>query len=203
MLWHGEVKFNNSITKFGLLDSFHILFFSSDAMDTATAEKYRRRIGVWRCATILLFAAISITLVAFTAFLIIKDRQLGDVSESSIPCPPQGGGLLTSSDPESPSPFHDITLVEYQRLFAFLQTVRDLNLSPPSKAAVNTSNIFMVDLILPPKSKVIQYLDKGGQQPSREARVIVFRGDKEVPLVEEYVCLVRQMHKILTQELIL
>ncbi|PVD19730.1 hypothetical protein C0Q70_20221 [Pomacea canaliculata] len=44
----------------------------------------------------------------------------------------------------------------------------------------------MSDLLVPPKSDVLKFLDGSGPQPPREARVLIFRGDKAPPVVEEY-----------------
>ncbi|KAK7496907.1 hypothetical protein BaRGS_00011887 [Batillaria attramentaria] len=154
-------------------------------MDTA-AEKYRRRIGAWRCTAILAICAFLITLIALVAIVVVKDRRLGEMGKTSLPCPLKKGGLLTSDEPVSPDPFHDITVEEYNRLLRYLLTVKEVNLSPGDRADVNTSNIFMVDLLLPPKQEVLNYLDKSGVQPARYARVVIYRGDKDPPLVEEY-----------------
>ncbi|XP_076443736.1 putative amine oxidase [copper-containing] isoform X2 [Babylonia areolata] len=44
----------------------------------------------------------------------------------------------------------------------------------------------MMDLLLPPKQRVLSFLDSQRPQPAREARVMIFRGDKMPPVVEEY-----------------
>lgn len=154
-------------------------------MDSGS-EKYRRRIGFWRTTAFLSLGGFVVTLLALVVIVIVKDRQLGNMNGSSLPCPPPVGGLLTSGDPESPDPFHDITIEEYRRLYDYLRNVKDLNLAPPERAAVNTSNVFMVDLLLPPKKDVLDFLDRSKVQPSREARVVIFRGDLPTPQVEEY-----------------
>ncbi|KAK7496909.1 hypothetical protein BaRGS_00011889 [Batillaria attramentaria] len=149
-----------------------------------SVERHRRSIGFWRCIAVLAIAAFAILLVLHAVTVMDKNRQLADTTNDFFPCPPKDGGLLTSGDPKSPGPFHDITVEEYNRLYRYLMGLKELNLAPPDRAAVNTSNIFMVDLLLPPKQDVLNYLDKSGDQPAREARVVIFRGEKSV--VEEY-----------------
>ena len=105
--------------------------------------------------------------------------------DDALPCPPQKGGLLTSGDPDSPGPFHDLTLAEYRSLYTFLMQQTELNLAPPETAGVESSSIFMVDLLMPAKRDTLAFLDNQGPQPAREARVVVFRGDKSPPVVEE------------------
>lgn len=123
--------------------------------------------------------------VAFIATVVIKNKELEESAGSALPCPSQDGGLLTSGDPSEPSPFHDLTIAEYRRLHEFLAKQTDINLAPADTAAVNTSNIFIVDLLIPAKQQVLSFLDNQGTQPAREARVMVFRGDKPTPVVEE------------------
>ena len=105
--------------------------------------------------------------------------------QSSFPCPQASGGLMTSGDPDNPSPFHDLTVAEYSRLYDFLSKQPQLNLPPPERTMINTSSLFIVDLLMPPKQDVLSFLDNQGTQPAREARVMILRGDKTPPVVEE------------------
>ncbi|PVD19728.1 hypothetical protein C0Q70_20219 [Pomacea canaliculata] len=123
---------------------------------------------------------------ALVAVVLVKNKEIHARTLMSTPCQRQDGGLLTSGDPKSPSPFHDITTAEYSKLFSYLRSVPELSLADPCRAGVNTSNIFMADLLLPPKRDVLKFLDGSGPQPPREARVLIFRGDKAPPVVEEY-----------------
>lgn len=150
-----------------------------------SAEKYRRRIGFWRCTTAVLVVALLAVVAALVAVVLMKNKEIQARTLMSQPCPPQDGGLLTSGDPESPSPFHDITSEEYSKLFSYLRSVPKLSLADPSRAGINTSNIFMSDLLVPPKRDVLKFLDGSEPQPPREARVLIFRGDKAPPVVEE------------------
>ena len=126
-----------------------------------------------------------VLLVALVVIVVVKNKELDEMNGSALPCPADTGGLRTSGDPDNPSPFHDLTLAEYARLYDFLRKQQKLNLTTPEKAMVNTSNIFIVDLLMPPKQDVLSFLDNRGRQPEREARVMIFRGDKTPPLVEE------------------
>ncbi|KAL8606744.1 hypothetical protein ACOMHN_018778 [Nucella lapillus] len=143
--------------------------------------KYRRQMGCLRCVAA---CAVVAFLITFVALLVIVSKKGGD--EHSIPCPASTGGLLTSGDPHNPSPFHDLTMAEFYRVYTFLMQEKKLNLTDPTKSEISTSNIFMMDLLLPPKQRVLSFLDGQGPQPAREARVMVFRGDKRPPVVEEY-----------------
>lgn len=136
---------------------------------------------------VIVIISLLIALIALIAVLIVRDRQLEDMAARYIPCPPEGGDVFVPDDPDPPSPFHDITWKEYERLYSYLTSAKDLNLKSGNLAGVNTSHIFAVDLLLPPKSAVLKFLSGAGVQPGREARVMIFRGDLSTPVVEELV----------------
>jgi hypothetical protein len=146
------------------------------------------RLALWRGLTLTL-TLVCLALAAVLGVTLYRQKMAQTQSKgayTSIPCPtPQDGGLLTSGQPLSPSPFHELTLSEYRRLMTFLRQQPHLNLSAPDHATISTSNVFMVDLMMPNKQKTLDFLDKQGPQPPREARVVVYRGDKSVPVVEE------------------
>nr|QIQ54698.1 capsule gland specific secretory protein [Reishia bronni] len=131
-----------------------------------------------RCLPPPHFVTLSLFLLAFH----FKEIHTG----KKIRCPPEGGGLVTSGDPALPGPFHDVTRDELSRVYNFLRQRGDLNLGLQREATVADSSIFCVDLFLPTKQKVLEFLDRGGPQPKREAYVMIFRGDKAEPVVEEY-----------------
>ena len=64
---------------------------------------------------------------------------------------------------------------------------QNLNLVPTSDIGVDKSYIFKIELQVPNKEQTLNYLDKDGNQPDREAAVTIFRGDMTVPQVQEYV----------------
>ena len=155
-------------------------------------DKAERRAYAWRCWTVSLGALCVALVIAVIIAAVVATRgestravDTEQIIGSSFPCPAQNGGLMTSGDPDSPSPFHDLTMAEYARLYDFLRKQPKLNLAPPDRAEVNSSSIFIVDLLTPPKLDVLSFLDNKGQQPPRQARVMLFRGDKTPPLVEE------------------
>ncbi|CAH2281643.1 amiloride-sensitive amine oxidase [copper-containing] [Pelobates cultripes] len=49
------------------------------------------------------------------------------------------------------------------------------------------NSIFMIELNMPKKRKVLSFLDNGGPKPLREARVVIFFGDQTHPNVTEYI----------------
>ena len=90
------------------------------------------------------------------------------------------------SEPESPDVFHDLTRDEITAVRRYLEST--INLVKPEDAGLGDANIYTMWLEMPNKTSVLNYLDRGARQPDRMARVMVFRGDKTPPVVEEVVC---------------
>ncbi|CAG5131620.1 unnamed protein product [Candidula unifasciata] len=96
--------------------------------------------------------------------------------------------VIDVSEPTNPSTFASLTTLELKAIRAYVQNDPNIKVSKPENATIVTSYLFSADLLLPPKADVLKFLDKNGRQPTRRARVVVFRGDKQPPVVEEYVC---------------
>ncbi|XP_033749428.1 putative amine oxidase [copper-containing] [Pecten maximus] len=145
-------------------------------------EKYRRSIGRWRLlAFVLLLCALGL-LVGIIIISFVKNRQLED---QKMPyC--SGKEDINLEQPDDPSVFHDLTAVEIGGLMEYLHSQKSLNLVEPSKARVNNSYLYLAEIYVPAKVKVLNYLDNNGVKPEREAIVTIFRGDKRPPVVEEY-----------------
>jgi diamine oxidase len=69
----------------------------------------------------------------------------------------------------------------------FLHSRKELDLVKEDEMKVNSSYVYLSELHLPNKQSVLDYLDKKGQKPAREAHVILFRGDKKTPDIEEII----------------
>ena len=64
---------------------------------------------------------------------------------------------------------------ELKGVVTFLERQSELNLVPATKATVNSSFIYYIDVLPPEKAAALEYLDKGGPKPERKARVIIMR----------------------------
>ncbi|CAG5132710.1 unnamed protein product [Candidula unifasciata] len=73
-----------------------------------------------------------------------------------------------------------------KRVRKFLEA--DIGVVKPEVANLTDPHIFTMDLELPKKADVLAYLDHNASAPHRKARIIVFRGDLEPPVVEERLC---------------
>jgi len=142
-------------------------------------------------------------MVGFTAFLLIS---VGLLCAQADPIPPNqtdtdtnkwfpecgatnpNGNTIDQTEPERPGPFHDLTEKELRKLREFLEKDPKIRAVKSSNATLDSSYIFTAQLFAPKKDEVLNHLDKGGPQPPRQAHVIMFRGDRDIPVVEECVC---------------
>ncbi|XP_069138612.1 putative amine oxidase [copper-containing] isoform X1 [Argopecten irradians] len=153
-----------------------------DSSGKPEMEKYRRSIGRWRLLAFVLLLCVLGLLVGIIIISFVKDRQLED--QMTPTC--SGKEDINLEEPSDPSVFHDLTAVEVDGLMTYLHSQRSLNLVDPSKARVNNSYVYLAEIYVPPKMKVLDYLDNNGAKPEREAMVTIFRGDRRPPVVEEY-----------------
>nr|XP_022332724.1 putative amine oxidase [copper-containing] isoform X3 [Crassostrea virginica] len=152
----------------------------SKARHEEESEKHRKTIGRFRIA---LFAAGIVILLLLIIVIVVGVTKKYEKIE---PC--SSGQRVDLSEPLVPSIFHDLTSKEVKGMMDFLFKQKDLNLTRPEKMSVKSSYIFSAELHLPNKRDAISYLDRGsGQRPSREARVIIFRGDLLIPKIMEII----------------
>ncbi|CAL1528469.1 unnamed protein product [Lymnaea stagnalis] len=90
------------------------------------------------------------------------------------------------AEPDDPGPFHDLTTAEIKHVRSFLE--RTVGVVKPEAARLNDPHIYIMDLVPPVKSQVLAYLDHQAPRPLRYAKVILFRGDQDPPVVEERIC---------------
>ncbi|XP_059172011.1 putative amine oxidase [copper-containing] [Physella acuta] len=88
-------------------------------------------------------------------------------------------------EPLTPGPFHDLTIQEIKNVRTYLLNEKIIS---SGTAALGSSSIYMMDLLLPNKAEVLSFLDNSGVPPNRAARVMVFRGDLTPPVVQEFRC---------------
>ncbi|KAL8606748.1 hypothetical protein ACOMHN_018782 [Nucella lapillus] len=155
-------------------------------MGEQTPITFGRYMNGWRYLAIFAILILICTIATLIVVIAVFQNDIEELKKDSIKCPPSVGGLVTSGDPKTPSPFHDPTTAEYERVYRFLKKNTKVNLGSTAGGQTTESSIFMMDLLLPPKQRVLSFLDGQGPQPAREARVMVYRGDKRPPVVEEY-----------------
>ncbi|KAK3729832.1 hypothetical protein RRG08_058151 [Elysia crispata] len=153
---------------------------------------------VWQIATGILLV-VSIGLLIALIVVASEDKTktrvvtLTSDSEALTECGQSNpnGNTIDLSEPADPGPFHDLTEEEMRKLRTYLQNDPDIQANKVSQMSTlrfQSSYIYMADLWVPPKSEVLNFLDSGGLQPQRQAHVMMFRGDKSPPVVEEWIC---------------
>lgn len=144
-------------------------------------EKNRRLIGILR---IVVIVQLVIILALIIAFAVHATQLKSEIDSAPGLCSETSN--INLNPPEVLPPFYDLTAEEIKAVKDFLYNDRDLNLVRPSNIAVNASYIYTIELIVPNKKVTLDYLDKNGAPPKREARAIIFRGDKSETYIEEY-----------------
>ncbi|XP_067664957.1 putative amine oxidase [copper-containing] [Haliotis asinina] len=152
-------------------------------MNIEEEYQFRRTIGRWRFTAvvfILISAVLSIFLVAMAIFThgiprTVPMDMCGDADDFDV------------TEADEPGVFDDLTSKELSSVQKYIYSVPELNLSQPSGTRQARSVVHSVELHVPNKGDVLQYLDGNAAKPEREALVLVFRGDKSPPVVEEYI----------------
>ena len=88
--------------------------------------------------------------------------------------------------PSEPTVFQDLSPAEYHSVRDYLLKQAGLKLTQHSKATQNSNFIFLIELYLPDKQQVLNYLDNNGPKPVRRARAVIVNGAKASPNVEDY-----------------
>ena len=146
------------------------------------ADVYKYSSKRWRMIAIF-FLLLSLMLLLIIIVIIINKRT-DDVI--TLPCRPEEF-RFDVREADSPEVFHDLTRKELEHIRSFLYGLPNLKLAEPANVSVNTSYIFAVDLFLPPKYRVLDYLEANARKPLREAKVVIFHGDTNPPVVAEYI----------------
>ncbi|KAK3102363.1 hypothetical protein FSP39_010829 [Pinctada imbricata] len=94
---------------------------------------------------------------------------------------------LLTEDPKTPSIFHDLTKKEIRSIQRYLYQKSGLDIAAPSANRTDASFIYTMELYLPDKSLVVDYLDNNGTMPVREAIVIILRGKLTRPGILEII----------------
>ncbi|CAL1529259.1 unnamed protein product [Lymnaea stagnalis] len=169
-------------------DGYHLTSFEVDVragMDKTA--KARRQIGFWRTWSFVL-ALVSVGLAIAVIVLAVRQTEKKTETCGKTPISNKNLNTIDQSEPDHPGPFHDLTKHEMFKIREFLENDPEIHVQPADGAVMNMSTLYMMDLFPPRKEDVLEYLDEGGLQPDREARVLVYRGDLDPPVVEERIC---------------
>ena len=152
------------------------------------SEKTSKTPSRWRILSLIL-AVFCIVLVIYVCILYYMRGRSGLGSNPEVCHGIPGTGRSDLSEPSAPHIFHSLTTVEIQSIKEYLSSNPYLNITVNPKFPENNNSAFLydLDLYLPPKADVVNFLDvPGATRPDRAAVVTVFRKDKVIPCVEEY-----------------
>ena len=149
-------------------------------------ENKLEKFGIWKLIALIFISLCIVLAITLIAVTVVKDKQ---IEESHVPtCDGQTAGVIDLSGPSEPSVFSDLTSEEVQGLTDFIYSKAELNLVRPNEAKVDTNYVYLAELHLPNKRDVVAYLDgETSQKPTREARVVIFRGNQTSPDIIEIV----------------
>lgn len=150
-------------------------------------SKARRQIGLWRTSTFIL-GALSVGLIVAVVLLATKEQKPAVSTCGSTTNARRNTNSIDLSEPDNPGPFHDLTKHEMRQLRAFLERDPTIHATPADQVQINKSYIYMMDLFPANKQDVLAFLNSKAGQPARLARIIMYRGDLDPPMVEEYAC---------------
>ncbi|XP_034375403.1 diamine oxidase [copper-containing]-like [Arvicanthis niloticus] len=85
-----------------------------------------------------------------------------------------------------PQVFSDLSVYEIKIVQDFLMNRKELQLQPAKTPTLGKNSVYLIEMLLPDKEDVLDFLDKGKRIPVREARVVIFFGAQEHPKVTEF-----------------
>ncbi|XP_045159159.2 putative amine oxidase [copper-containing] [Mercenaria mercenaria] len=153
--------------------------------DSESPGKYRRQIGICRIVVVFLCVVIVALVIALAVVASRSTPAKTETQAQTQDC--SAGDNINLDPPQVLPPFHDLTQNEIRSLKKFLYGQTDLNLAHAADILSNNSYIFTMELYIPNKKDTLNFLDKNAPAPIREAYVVIFRGDKPNPVVEEYI----------------
>ncbi|KAM4874025.1 diamine oxidase [copper-containing] isoform 1-T4 [Thomomys bottae] len=82
--------------------------------------------------------------------------------------------------------FADLSAQELKTVHNFLRSKKELQLQKSTVPTIAKNSVFLIELLLPKKKRVLKFLDKGKRRPTREARAVIFFGEQEYPNITEF-----------------
>ena len=153
--------------------------------NTNASYTHTNKILLFICMT-LLTACLALT-VSLLYVIYVRVPESEARSSTAVPTLHIEKQHIISDEPINPPVFHDLTKQEVKAIQAYLYKRSGLNLVYPTANKKNSSFIFTMELYLPNKTDVLNYLDHKGQQPEREAIVTIFQAYIEKPEINEII----------------
>lgn len=151
------------------------------ARDASVALELKRGVVASIMDSLIKYLAILLGLVS-----VILNIVLICLNSNKLPkCMSQSQESLQVTHSDTSLVFADLTPEEYKSVCDYMWAQKDLKISHSALAKPSDNFLFLIDLSLPRKADVLNYLDQNGQKPAREASVVVFYGEHRY--LKEYV----------------
>ena len=147
-------------------------------------DEYKNSARQWRGYALILLVFLAFLIVGFAVLIVYYEiiRR-----SESVGCQRTAMTEQHFRGAQGHTLFQDLTESELRALELYLYSNKEFNLKRKNKFAPNVSYLYNIELLVPNKTSVLEFLDfVGTPEPPREARVVLFRGDKPSPVVEEY-----------------
>ena len=132
-------------------------------------------------SALLVFGVIAAALIGKKETSVVTKGCTGEIMESAQTKPRECKQKIGAANPRS-KVFSGLSLKEIDEVVAFMK--RQLKLVSAENATIKDDYIYAVNDYLPNKKDVLKWLDKGGNRPTKKARVVVFHG--KTRKVEDY-----------------
>jgi diamine oxidase len=162
----------------------HVIYVNEDLLQSipfAMPVRRRKRPGSYYAA---MFFGITTFLLVFFIILMIFEFS---VWKSVRPC--FGGEVFEAEKilPTDHGVFTELNVDEIRSVEEYMTSQQHLKIVPSDSIKMDTTRISLIELWLPNKQETVTFLDKNGSKPERNARVVLIRGDVEIPVTEEYI----------------
>lgn len=139
--------------------------------------------GKWKWISIIFAISSAFFLLISISLLTIVVK---DIRSSSVALDSSHTELDVDID-EKDSVFSQLSFEEIDLVLNFLHSLEKIKLTTPNRTKIDTSFIHTIELQSPPKKQILDYLRNNGSKPSRKAKALIFRGDINPPMIEEYI----------------
>ncbi|XP_052255179.1 amiloride-sensitive amine oxidase [copper-containing]-like [Dreissena polymorpha] len=160
-------------------------FGLSESSFTSNNSRKTKRFLLSKLANIILAGCIVALVVGI---IFISNRKHESAAyEAEIAAAASNSYAILGRNLETPDVFDDLTPDEYSLVYGFLMHSEDLNLVIYARANISSNYVYLIELHIPPKDEVYRYWSGDANPPTREARVLIMRGQSVPPVIEEYI----------------
>ncbi|KAL5004821.1 hypothetical protein ScPMuIL_018277 [Solemya velum] len=141
------------------------------------------RAARWQWIALAMFLSALAFMAMFISVWALRNEEIDNCSEKKC------SGRTESHQPyvfTESWVFKELSGEEIDHVENFLYSQKSLALVKPEDAQIDRNFIHTIELKLPSKRDVLGYLDNMGELPHRRAKVYIFKGQENPPVVEEF-----------------